>query len=176
MIRAMTIPIVPERRDPAYELDERTMLTEFLDLHRATVHRKVAGLSADDAWRRFVPSLTSAAGIVKHLGYVEQGWFRVRLAGETGLAVPWTDENPDADFERADGDTLESLLEVYARQCDRSREITASMQLDDLAAAPGRDGRRTTLRWVLVHMIEETARHNGHLDLVRELIDGQTGE
>jgi uncharacterized damage-inducible protein DinB len=172
----MTIPIVPERRKPAYELDERTMLTEFLDLHRAAVHRKVAGLSDDDAWRRFVPSLTSAAGIVKHLGYVEQSWFRVRLAGETGLPVPWTDENPDADFERAEGDTLEGLLEVYARQCDRSRETTASMQLDDLAAAPGRDGRRTTLRWVLVHMIEETARHNGHLDIVRELIDGQTGE
>jgi hypothetical protein len=107
---------------------------------------------------------------------VEQSWFRVRLAGETGLPVPWTDENPDADFERADGDTLDGLLDVYARQCERSRDVAASMQLDDVAAAPGRDGRHATLRWVLVHMIEETARHNGHLDLVRELIDGQTGE
>ncbi|MGH9248442.1 MAG: DinB family protein [Acidimicrobiales bacterium] len=172
----MTLPLVPERRDPAYDLDERSMLTEFLDMHRTTVHRKVAGLSDDDAWRRFVPSLTSAAGILKHLGYVEQSWFRVRLAGETGLPVPWTDENPDADFERADGDTLDGLLDVYDRQCERSREVAASMQLDDLAAAPGRDGQHTTLRWVLVHMIEETARHNGHLDLIRELTDGQTGE
>jgi len=172
----MTIPLVPERHYPAYDLDDRVMLTEFLDYHRATVHLKVAGLSEDDAWRRFVPSLTSAAGIVKHLGYVEQSWFRVRLAGETGLPVPWTDENPDADFERADADTLDGLLDVYTRQCERSREVAASMQLDDVAAAPGRDGRHATLRWVLVHMIEETARHNGHLDLVRELIDGQTGE
>ena len=172
----MTLPVVPERRDPAYDLDERSMLTEFLDMHRTTVHRKVAGLSDDDAWRRFVPSLTSAAGILKHLGYVEQSWFRVRLAGETGLPVPWTDENPDADFERADGDTLDGLLDVYDRQCERSREVAASMQLDDRAAAPGRDGQHTTLRWVLVHMIEETARHNGHLDLIRELTDGQTGE
>ena len=172
----MTTPTVPPRHPPAYDRDERSTLTEFLDYHRATVHLKVAGLSEDDAWRRFVPSLTSAAGIVKHLGYVEQSWFRVRLAGETGLPVPWTDDNPDADFEPADGDTLESLLDVYTRQCDRSRAIAASMQLDDLAAAPARDGRHATLRWVLVHMIEETARHNGHLDLVRELIDGQTGE
>ncbi|MGH8823195.1 MAG: DinB family protein [Jiangellaceae bacterium] len=172
----MSIPIVPERHYPAYDLDERAMLTAFLDWHRTTVHRKVAGLSDDDAWRRFVPSLTSAAGIVKHLGYVEQSWFRVRLAGETGLWVPWTDENPDADFERADGDTVDGLLLAYQEQCDRSRAVTAAMELDDLAAAPRADGSYATLRWVLVHMIEETARHNGHLDLIRELIDGQTGE
>jgi hypothetical protein len=74
----------------------------------------VAGLSDDDAWRRFVPSLTSVAGIVKHLGYVEQSWFRARLAGERDLRVPWTDENPDADVERAEGDTVGGLLEAYA--------------------------------------------------------------
>ncbi|MGH8776771.1 MAG: DinB family protein [Jiangellaceae bacterium] len=172
----MTIPTLPPRPDPDFDLAERPMLEQFLDFHRATVHLKVAGLSEDDAWRRFVPSLTSAAGIVKHLYYVEQGWFRSRLAGEQDLFVPWTDENPDADFERAEGDSVEGLLASYAEQCDRSRAVAASMQLDDLAAAPGRDGRHTTLRWVLVHMIEETARHNGHLDLIREIVDGQTGE
>jgi uncharacterized damage-inducible protein DinB len=172
----MSALVLPPRPDPAFDLDERSMLTEFLDFHRATVHLKVTGLSDDDAWRRFVPSLTSAAGIVKHLGYVEQSWFRARLAGERDLRVPWTDENPDADFERAEGDTVDGLLQAYAAQCERSREIVAGMQLDDVAMAPGRHGRRTTLRWVLVHMIEETARHNGHLDLIREMIDGQTGE
>jgi uncharacterized damage-inducible protein DinB len=172
----MSAVVLPPRPDPAFDLDERSMLTEFLDYHRATVHLKVTGLSDDDAWRRFVPSLTSAAGIVKHLGYVEQSWFRARLAGERDLRVPWTDENPDADFERAEGDTGGGLLEAYAAQCERSREIAAGMQLDDVAMAPGRDGRRATLRWVLVHMIEETARHNGHLDLIREMTDGQTGE
>ena len=172
----MSALVLPPRPDPAFDLDEWSMLTEFLDYHRATVHLKVTGLSDDDAWRRFVPSLTSAAGIVKHLGYVEQSWFRARLAGERDLRVPWTDENPDADFERAEGDTVDGLLQAYAAQCKRSCEIVAGMQLDDVAMAPGRDGRRTTLRWVLVHMIEETARHNGHLDLIREMIDGQTGE
>jgi uncharacterized damage-inducible protein DinB len=172
----MSALVLPPRPDPAFDLDERSMLTEFLDYHRATVHLKVTGLSDDDAWRRLVPSLSSAAGIVKHLGYVEQSWFRARLAGERDLRVPWTDENPDADFERAGGDTVDGLLQAYAAQCERSREIVAGMQLDDVAMAPGRHGRRTTLRWVLVHMIEETARHNGHLDLIREMIDGQTGE
>jgi uncharacterized damage-inducible protein DinB len=172
----MTPVPLPPRHEPAYDLDERSMLTEFLDFHRATVHLKVAGLSDDDAWRRFVPSLTSAAGVVKHLGYVEQGWFRRRLAGEQDLFVPWTDENPDADFERAPDDTVDGLLQAYAAQCERSRAVAASMQLDDVAAAPARNGRYPTLRWVLVHMIEETARHNGHLDLIREMIDGQTGE
>lgn len=172
----MTAQTLPSRPDPAYGLAERPMLEQFLDFHRATVHLKVAGLSEADAWRRFVPSLTSAAGIVKHLRYVEQSWFRTRLAGEPGLPVPWTDDNPDADFEQAEGDTLDGLLRAYAEQCERSRDVAAGMKLDDTAKAPGRDGRYTSLRWVLVHMIEETARHNGHLDLVREMIDGQTGE
>jgi hypothetical protein len=171
----MSMPL-PERPYPGYHLAERPLLTTFLDFHRATVHRKVAGLSEQDAWRRFVPSLTSAAGVVKHLSYVEQSWFRTRLAGEPDLPVPWTDEHPDADFERADGETLDTVLALYAQQCERSREIAAGMQLADVAKAPRADGGYATLRWVLVHMIEETARHNGHLDLIRELIDGQTGE
>lgn len=124
----MSAVVLPPRRDPAFDLDERSMLTEFLDYHRATVQLKVAGLSDDDAWRR------------------------------------------------SEGDTVGGLLEAYAAQCERSREIAAGMQLDDVAMAPGRDGRRATLRWVLVRMIEETARHNGHLDLIREMTDGQTGE
>ena len=142
----MSALVLPPRPDPAFDLDERSMLTEFLDYHRATVQLKVAGLSDDDAWRRFVPSLTSAAGIVKHLGYVEQSWFRARLAGERDLRVAWTTENPDADFERAEGDTVDGLLQAYAAQCERSREIAAGMQLDDIAMAPGRAGRRATLR------------------------------
>jgi uncharacterized damage-inducible protein DinB len=171
----MTTPL-PPRDHPAYDLGEREILVAFLDYHRATVHRKVAGMSEDDAWRRFVPSLTSAGGIVKHLGFVEQSWFRTRLAGEPDLPVPWTDENPDADFERTGADTLDSLLARDAEQCRRSREIAAGLALDDLARTPRADGGYVTLRWVLVHMIEETARHNGHLDLIREMIDGQTGE
>jgi hypothetical protein len=80
----MTTPL-PPREYPAYGLGDRDILVAFLDFHRATVHRKVLGLGEEDAWRRFVPSLTSAAGIVKHLSYVEQSWFRTRLAGERDL-------------------------------------------------------------------------------------------
>ena len=123
----MSAVVLPPGRDPAFDLDERSMLTEFLDYQRATVHLKVTGLSDDDAWRRFVPSLTSAAGIVKHLGYVEQSWFRARLSGERDLRVLWTEENPDADFERAESDAVDGLLKAYAAQCERSREVAAGM-------------------------------------------------
>jgi Protein of unknown function (DUF664) len=93
---------LPPREHPAYDLDERPLLEAFLDFHRATVHRKVAGLSERNGWHRFVPRSRPPLGIVKHLSYVEQSWFRTRLAGEWDLPVPWTDENPDADFERSD--------------------------------------------------------------------------
>jgi uncharacterized damage-inducible protein DinB len=169
-------PALPERSDPPFELADRPILEAFLDWHRATVHHKVAGLSDEDAWRRLVPSLTTPAGIVKHLGYVEQSWFRRTLAGEQGLHVPYGEDRPDGDFERDDGDTLAALLARYDEQCERSREIAAAMELDQVGAALHRSGRPVTLRWVLVHLIEETARHNGHLDVLRELIDGATGE
>jgi uncharacterized damage-inducible protein DinB len=166
---------LPSRPTTPFDLGERDLLERFLDFHRATVHLKVAGLSDDDAWRRLVPTPTSAAGIVKHLTYVEQTWFRTRLAGVPGLPVPWDADNPDGDFLRGDGDTVDSLLAAYAAECDRSREVAAAMSLDDVGAAGNADGR-PTLRWVLVHMIEETCRHNGQLDILRELTDGVTGE
>ncbi len=167
--------VLPPRPDIPFDLAERDLLERFLDFHRATVHLKVAGLSDDDAWRRLVPSLTSAAGVVKHLTYVEQTWFRTRLAGVPDLPVPWDDDNPDGDFVRGDGDTVDALLAAYAAECDRSRSVAEGMTLDDVAAVGHADGR-PTLRWVLVHMIEETCRHNGQLDILRELTDGATGE
>jgi uncharacterized damage-inducible protein DinB len=166
---------LPSRPTTPFDLGERELLERFLDFHRATIHLKVAGLSDDDAWRRLVPSLTSAAGLVKHLTFVEQTWFRARLAGVPDLPVPWDAGNPDGDFVRTAGDTVDSLLAAYAAECDRSREVAADMALDDVGAVDLADGR-PTLRWVLVHMIEETGRHNGQLDILRELTDGATGE
>lgn len=171
----MSTPALPERPDPTFDLDDSALLNQFLDFHRATVHLKVAGLAEEQAWSRLVPSLTTAAGLVKHLTFVEQYWFRMILAGVPDLPVPWNDDHPDGDFERAEGDTVEELLAAYAAECERSRAVVSGMRLDDVAAVQRRGGR-PTVRWVMVHMIQETSRHNGQLDIVRELIDGQTGE
>jgi uncharacterized damage-inducible protein DinB len=154
--------------------DERTMLEAHLEENRATVLRKCSGLSWDDATRRLGPTPTSIAGILKHLVNVERWWFRHNLAGEPDVPFDWTDDDLDAEFEMTADDTLESLLEAYAVACEESRAVAAAYQLDDQAARGWHGGRRPSLRWIYVHMLEELARHNGHLDIYRELIDGQT--
>jgi uncharacterized damage-inducible protein DinB len=161
--------------EPAFDADERAMLDGWLDLHLATVARKCAGLSDDDAVRSLVPSATTVFGIVKHLVWVERGWFQRRLAGHELVDPPFSDADPDGEFRRAQGETLASVLAEYAEECDRSRAVSSAMALDDIGAIP-RDGDHVTVRWVLSHMIEETARHNGHLDILREQLDGTTGE
>ena len=128
---------------------------------------------------RRVPSGWSLLGMVKHLAYVERSWFRTRLAGEPAGPVPWTKEDPDADFRIEPGETNEDILGFYREECAHSREVAAKASLDDLAVewpADRQSEKRPTLRWIYVHMIEETARHAGHLDVVRELIDGKTGD
>jgi uncharacterized protein DUF664 len=112
------------------------------------------------------------AGLVSHLRWVEQSWFENVMLGGPDLG-PWTEDDPDRDF-KVPGVPLTRLLEEYERQCERSREIAAALELDTEAAIERKRGR-VTLRWLLVHMIEETARHNGHLDLLREMHDGSTG-
>jgi uncharacterized damage-inducible protein DinB len=152
---------------------EREMLTAFLDWHRATLLLKVAGLDDQALRRHLVPSQTTLLGLVKHLSYVERTWFQIRFAGED-LPVPWSDADPDADFRIEPDESTERILAFYREQVARSRAIVAATpSLDAPQKGPG---RKRTLRWILVHMIEETARHNGHADILRELIDGTTGE
>src|SRR5205823_2491684 len=106
-------------------------------------------------------------GIVKHLGYVERNWFQMRLDGQD-LPVPWTDQDPDADFRIEPGETVEGVAAWYREQCDRSRELAAATpSLDDMAKKASRMGA-PNLRWIMVHMIDETARHAGHMDILRE--------
>jgi uncharacterized damage-inducible protein DinB len=164
-----------KRIDEPYAADERTMLNAWLDWHRATVFLKCAGLSDELAQRPLLPSspLMTVAGLVSHLRWVEHSWFEHIILGGPDLG-PWTDDDPDKDF-KVPGVPLVQLLEEYERQCGRSSEIAASLDLDAEAAIP-RERGRVTLRWLLGHMIEETARHNGHLDLLREMLDGATGE
>jgi uncharacterized damage-inducible protein DinB len=154
--------------------DERTVLEAHLEANRATVVRKCSGLSWEDATRRLGPTPTSIAGILKHLVNVERWWFRHNLAGENGVPFDWTDDDLDAEFEMRPEDSLESLLEAYTVACEESRAVAAGLTLDDTAARSWHEQGHPSLRWVYVHMIEELARHNGHLDIYRELIDGQT--
>ncbi|WP_253889833.1 DinB family protein [Actinokineospora diospyrosa] len=162
------------RVDPPFHGDERELLSAFLDYLRGTIAHKSAGLSEEDTHRSVLPSpLMTVAGLLSHLRWVEAYWFEVALSGQPDRA-PYSAEHPDGEFEIAANLTTAELLADYAGQCERSREITAGLGLDDTVAF--RDGKRLSLRWVLIHMVEETGRHAGHLDVIRELLDGATGE
>ena len=142
--------------------DERLLLDTFLDSYRAALVRKVEGVADEDAARPGVPSGTSLLWLVQHMVLVEQNWF-VRVLHDTDLErrMP-TPEEPLAD-----------AVARYQATCERSRELAAGVALDAIAANPKRP---YTLRWILLHMIEETARHAGHADILREQLDGVTGE
>jgi len=148
----------------------RRALEAFLDDQRAAVIRKASGVSDEAARRPMVPSGTSLAGIVKHLAFVERFWFQQVFAGGAP-EYPWSEEDPDADWRVEPWETIEGLVRFYEDEIGRSREISAAAK-----SLKQRDARkRTTLRWILLHMVEETARHAGHADILREQIDGATG-
>ncbi|WP_214108025.1 DinB family protein [Acrocarpospora catenulata] len=164
------------RTDTPQDWDERPTLTTFLDYVRATVHAKCDGVSEEHA--RSAPLSTSPlmtmSGLVSHLRWVEYSWFQIVFLGEEDRG-PWTDDDPDREMRIAVEVPLAQLLAEYEAQCARYRELVASHDLDDRAKRPIRDGWHVTLRWIIMHLIEETARHNGHLDLLREMADGVTG-
>lgn len=152
---------------------ERTTLEAFLDFYREAAASKLRGVSEGDARRRLVPSMTTLGGIVKHLRWVEQGWFQRVLAGRPAAelpAAPWTDDDPDADFRMEPDETVDGLIAAYAEQCALSRQVAAARDLDDVV--PHGRLEEVSLRWIYVHMIEEIARHAGHADILREQIDG----
>ena len=157
--------------------DERTTLTTFLDYARDTVHAKCAGLSDADARQAPLPGspLMTISGLVSHLRWVESAWIEQTLLGGT-IDAPWTDDDPDREFRIAVTVPLAQLLAEYRAACARHRDLVASLDLD--TPSRGELGWRTgpvTLRWILFHLTEETARHNGHLDILRELADGARG-
>lgn len=153
---------------------EKEVLAGFLDHYRATIFEICRGLSDDDLRRAVVPSGTSLLGIVKHLAYVERGWFQENVANEP-FDYPFDpDDDPDADFRIEPDETSEEIFELYRSACERSRRALAEASLDDPVENPRRS-RDYNVRWVVVHMIEETARHAGHADIIREQLDGRTG-
>ncbi|MEA2486489.1 MAG: hypothetical protein QOF16_143 [Actinomycetota bacterium] len=164
-----------ERTDPPKSASEKEMLASWLDYERDTMLWKIDGVSGQNLRRPMVPSGTSLLGMVKHLGWVERGWFHKTFLGQdVDERVPWTKEDPDADFRIEPGETTQQVIDFYKEECRRSREIVARADVEDHAKRS--DRTEFTLRWILIHMIEETARHNGHADILREQIDGVTGE
>ncbi|WP_223734350.1 DinB family protein [Streptomyces purpurogeneiscleroticus] len=156
---------------------EREVLEAFLDFHRATLRGKVQGLADDAARRRLVPSETTLAGLVKHLTLVERSWFPDLLtaadapAGDTGDAA--AAGGHDGGWEVGPEESLDGLLAAYDAACARSRAVAAPFPLDHVVPHPAIG--EISLRWVYVHVIEETARHVGHADILREQTDGATG-
>ncbi len=122
------------------------------------------------------PTGLSALGILKHLGWVERGWFREIFAGEDVQSIDEDGDN-SAEFAISDDDTVESVIAFYRAEVEEARRITREAPtLDGLSARQTDYGEHVSLRWVMVHMLEETARHAGHLDLIREEIDGRVGD
>jgi uncharacterized damage-inducible protein DinB len=165
-----------DRPQPPEQGSEAETLGGFLDFQRATLVWKLEGLDDGQLRRPMVPSGTSLLGIVKHLAYVERSWFQGVWAGQE-VSFPWTKEDPDADWRVEPDETTGDVLALYDGECDRSREILAeTASLDEVVEHPRRQGWRMSRRWILAHMLEETARHVGHADILREQLDGTTGE
>jgi hypothetical protein len=169
------------RTYPGTVADELTSLTQFLDFHRQTFVDKVSGLSAEQLAAHPIPSsVMTIGGMIKHLAVVEDSWFQQDLLGrplgEPWAGAPWS-EDRDWEWHSAADDPPVDLLRLYLDACTRSRAVVDELGGDlDTLSVPDKHGERFALRWLLLHMIEETARHNGHVDLMREAIDGVTGE
>ena len=151
---------------------ERETLVRYLDTYRGIVVFKAEGVERSAGIEPLVPSGTSLLGIVKHLAYVERWWFQGVL-GQREVERPWSEDDPDADWRIEPGESVEEIINLYRGECAESRAILEEIgSLDDLF--PQGDGE-VSARRVVIHMIEETARHAGHADILRELIDGSTG-
>lgn len=167
--------MVRSDRPPSW--DERATLLAMLQYTRDTASAKCDGLSAADA--RATPLATSPlmsiGGIISHLRWVEHSWIENRFVGGPDLG-PWTEDEPDREFSLGAQVPLGQLLEEYVDQATRTDALISTLDLDARSQTPLRSGDHPTLRWVVLHLIEENSRHNGHLDVLRELADGVTGD
>jgi uncharacterized damage-inducible protein DinB len=167
------------RTDPDWTADERDMLVQYLDKQRATLLLKTDGLTREQLGQPLPTSALTLAGLLYHAALNEETWVEVRFAGqdrrEPWASVDW-DADPDWEFHTALELEPEQLRQRYREAWERSNQVTAqAASLDQLSAARP-EGRGFSLRWILLHLIEETARHAGHADLLREAIDGTVGE
>lgn len=178
------LPVIPDRddrQDPRTNGPmtggERAVLEHWLDLYRETVLLKIAGLTAGQLCRRSVPPSTmSPIGLVRHLTEVEAYWLRVVLLDEQDVPDYYcTLESPDGDFDDVDPGACTDDVKAYRTEISRTRDLTAVWTDLDALARGLRKGQPVNLRWIMVHLIEEYARHLGHMDLLVEAIDGRTG-
>jgi len=173
------------RREPPHEAGEAETLLGFLDYQRATLEWRCRGLDDDQLRTSLAPTEMTLAGLLKHLAVVEDDWF-TRVVGDGPMPEPWRSVDWEADWDwewhSAAHDSGEDLRALWAAAVERSRAVVASILSeggeDPLAQSRAASGGQDSvcLRWVITHMIEEYARHNGHADLLRESIDGETGE
>jgi uncharacterized protein DUF664 len=165
-----------QRPERTYAADERTALETALDYQRATFLYKCGGLTGEQLTLRPVGRSTlSLLGLARHLAGVERWWFRNHLGGESGL--PWvffTEDNMEGDFDDGTPESAPGDFEIYHREVAAARAVVALRSLDDTFRRP--KGQLSDLRCLFIYMTEEYARHNGHADLVREHIDGRTGD
>lgn len=170
--------MAPMRTEHPPSGPERGQLCGLLDRLRETVLLKTDGLTKAQLGQELPPSSLTLAGLLNHLALVEDWWFRVRFLGvpenELWRGLDW-DADPEYEFRTALELDPAELYRRYHEACERSREVVAGADLDALSGRAAPDGRRWDLRWVLLHMIEETARHAGHADLLREAVDGAVG-
>ncbi|UOY01154.1 DinB family protein [Blastococcus sp. PRF04-17] len=179
----MTVIDDQGRPEPPVAADETATLLGFLDFQRATLEWKSRGLDAAGLRATVGVSTMTLGGLLKHMALVEDGWFSRSLHGNDRHppfdAVDWA-ADPDWEWRTAADDSPEGLRALWQAAVDRSRALTADALaaggLDRPASRSWPDGQRPSLRWIVVHMIEEYARHNGHADLLRESVDGETGE
>jgi uncharacterized damage-inducible protein DinB len=166
--------MTPDDRPPTW--DERTTLLTMLQYSRDCAAARCAGVEEELVGRTPLSTspLMSLGGVVNHLRWVEHSWIENRFVGGPDLG-PWTDDEPDKEFSDGAAMSLRDILDAYAVQARRTDAIIAGLDLDDRSQTPFRSGEAPTLRWVILHLIEENARHNGHLDLLREMLDGTTG-
>ena len=171
-----------ERTDPPPAADEAAQLFAFLDYHRATLLTKTDGLGAEQLARRHPPSTMTLGGMLKHLALVEESWFCRWLGRDMRQLwqdVDW-DSDPDWEWRTAADNSPEQLLTLWEESVALARSsLGEALRHGDLGQPATRawpDGRSPSLRWIVCHMIEEYARHNGHADLIRESVDGSTGE
>ena len=152
---------------------EKESLRASLDRHRDVVLWKLEGLDDEQLRKAMVPSGTSLLGLVKHLASVEYGWFCQTFGRETE-PLPFDEDDENADLRVMPNETTADILEFYARARSAADQVIDELAVDDVGTAWF--GDTVSMRWVLIHMIEETARHAGHMDILRELIDGGTGD
>ena len=164
---------VLQPKDPELQPeDERTALVQRLDQYRSIATAALIDLQWDEASTRLLPSTDlTIAGIVKHLAWAEDRWFQGRLLGSK-MPAPWDApgaDDPDNSMRLAPGDTIDGIIQLYSSACERSRAALGQCDsLSHVAAVPSFGIGPVNVRWILVHMIDETARHAGHLDVLRD--------